>query len=412
MPDSETAPDIIALCQWLGRKGMNECLVEHVQPGTPLFTIPDSALLNLRTLWPLYPSLYEGKTRLKHGLTGIQLLAIHLFAHPPPSVDPHFGPYIDSLPTDFGSHPLTWRIRSEADQSALKLWESIPSSIQRAVDAVKTRFMDDWRVVEPIVSQLRTQGHLPETWLGKQDSDLDRKEVFLWAWLCVNTRSIYYGFSPSPVSTYNVTLCPLLDFANHPTDDMSNSGSSVPTFHAPAALAPGDEAFLNYGGHPDTTLFAEYGFVTGADARAQVDVGPELEPLFAGEPAKRELLERHDYWGEWTLHLAPLAHPSYRTMTALRLLAVEFLPGGDPEQSTGFKRWLDTVNGAQDFMPEPLELAARQTLETLCQNILKEAEERLSHFGGDDGGSLHALWQERHRVAAAVLQASRRGDEF
>lgn len=374
-------------------------------------------MLNLRTLHPLYPTLYDGRSKLKHGLTGIQLLALHLFVHPQPSADPHFGPYIDSLPREFNAHPLTWRIRSENDQAARELWNALPLSIQRAVENVRTRFVDDWRVVEPIADQLKAQGLLLETRPQGTARDRDEQEVFLWAWLCVNTRSIYYKFSSSPRSTYNVTLCPLLDFANHPSNDLANCGSSVPTFHAPAALAPADEALLNYGGHPDATLFAEYGFVTGAAARAQVDVGPELEPLLAREPAKRELLEEHGYWGEWTLHLAPNPHPSYRTMTALRLLPVHFPPGADPSQLAGVKDWRETLNGVRDSMPAPVEQAARHTLERLCENIAKEAAERLSQSGG--GGEsdyarqlVRALWEERLRVANAVLDASRRGDEF
>ncbi|KZV78605.1 SET domain-containing protein [Exidia glandulosa HHB12029] len=421
-----------ALVKWLQEKGLKNSLVavqdipgkgrglvvrEDVQPGTSLFTLRDSALLNLRTLRLVYPRFFDG-VKNKTGLNAIQLLALHLFLHRPkdnaPSTDEHWGPYITSLPTEFDTHPLVWRCREDDDaRDQLSL---LPLPHRRAVEAVWTRFQNDAEAVTGFLADARRRATL-----GLEESyrSLERHSDFLWAWLCINTRSIYYRVVASPKSADNLTLCPLLDFANHAT--VHNSGSSVPTFHAPTALRAGDEVFLNYGPHPDQTLFAEYGFVTGDEERQQLDVGPELEGLFQADPhgaMKRMLLEDANYWQDWTLHLTPTPHPSFRTMTALRLLCLPSTSDDD------VKKWQDTVHGLENTVSEENESSVRRSLEDLCSRVLASAatnhqraqdlvpvvlSNASSHFTRD---TICALWKERQRVATAVLEATRRGDEF
>jgi hypothetical protein len=65
----------------------------------------------------------------------------------------------------------------------------------------------------------------------------------------------------------------------------------------------GDQIFLQYGGHSDGFLLAEYGFVAyGGNEWNEVWLGEEVEALFEKLPArekekKRELLENEGYWG-------------------------------------------------------------------------------------------------------------------
>ena len=76
--------------------------------------------MNSRTLQPLYLNLpIEGFKNANQRqaseeigpLNGTQLLTVHLALHRTEharcSSDPTFGPYIDTLPQEFDSHPLT-----------------------------------------------------------------------------------------------------------------------------------------------------------------------------------------------------------------------------------------------------------------------------------------------------------------
>ena len=120
---------------------------ELEQPSTPLFTVPPSALVNVRTLAPLYPS--------SENLSAHQLISLHLYLYKPPdatkeSADNVFGPFISILPREFDSHPLTWIIRKTMDEDS-KL-ESIflgllPRSTQSALNALEKRFQWDSNAV-------------------------------------------------------------------------------------------------------------------------------------------------------------------------------------------------------------------------------------------------------------------------
>lgn len=246
----------------------------------------------------------------------------------------------------------------------------------------------------------------------------------------MNTRSVFYQLGDSCSSPENITLCPLLDFANH--SRVSNVGGSIPTFCAPSDLAIGAEVHLNYGAHPDCKLFVEYGFVTGADEQAQLDIGPELKALFERDPlseAKTRLLEDNGYWeyvqtfstchdymwmilltiqfSEWTLHLTPTPHPSFRTMSALRCLHLN--------HAHHFPLWEATIQGLSEVVDTENERRARASVEALCLTIAELAGQQLDDSTRWMLGStrtVRQLWDERRRVAQGVFAACRRGDEF
>jgi len=145
--------------------------------------------------------------------------------------------------------------------------------------------------------------------------------------LLVNTRCVYYRVRESPSDPDNLTLCPILDFANHTTsstymvparrlDDArkdaswSKTGGDF-TLSSPSDINTemGEELYLRYGAHPNATLFVEYGFVTNVsqaviasgEYSGEVDVQTSVEALFndKGELGKnmKEILEKEGYWG-------------------------------------------------------------------------------------------------------------------
>jgi ribosomal lysine N-methyltransferase 2 len=121
----------------------------------------------------------------------------------------------------------------------------------------------------------------------------------------VNTRCVYHRLYSSQSHPDNLTLCPLLDLANH-TSSLAHASSiePIPTFFSPSAsfLKKGDEVYLRYGPHSSTTLFTEYGFVERDPLHGgQVDVSDILESLFHEKGPlgdwMKTTLQAKNYWG-------------------------------------------------------------------------------------------------------------------
>jgi hypothetical protein len=113
------------------------------QPLSPLFVVPPTALLNVKTLAPLYPA---GKNLSAH-----QLISLHLYLRKPPddtneSRDNLFGPFISILPREFDSHPLTWLVQQnlgcdhELESTLLAL---LPTNTRSALNSLAERFQGD-----------------------------------------------------------------------------------------------------------------------------------------------------------------------------------------------------------------------------------------------------------------------------
>jgi hypothetical protein len=123
----------------------------------------------------------------------------------------------------------------------------------------------------------------------------------------------------------NVTLCPILDFANHgwhhsDIHPVSNTETwntrpkardefqFLATEHI-AKVEIGKEICLRYGGHSNQSLFVEYGFVNAVSNEemesgtypAEVDVQTIVTGLFEGQGAvgswMQTVLQNEGYWG-------------------------------------------------------------------------------------------------------------------
>lgn len=156
--------------------------------------------------------------------------------------------------------------------------------------------------------------------------------------MSVNTRSIYYAIRGADPEKDCLTLCPILDFANHnetssqitPVNEppLRTAGSRTLTgdftFQSclDTTIEEGQQLFLRYGGHSNRTLFAEYGFVNRfklqsimhGQFRGEVDVQDlveeyllALKPIESGLGSRRvssnleqwltSTLQEEGYWG-------------------------------------------------------------------------------------------------------------------
>ena len=241
----------------------------------------------------------------------------------------------------------------------------------------------------------------------------------------VNTRCIYYQLSPTPSAPENLTLCPVLDFANHAPENThiipvlpstlfpatpgsskrGNSGLAGDYMFIASSDTPvrkNEELYLRYGAHANRTLFVEYGFVSSwneGDCRegnfnGEVDVQDIMEDLFASRgivgQVLKDILEEEGYWGysyipcaypfctnifvcsfrqlarDWTMHSRPTpAYPSYRLISALRLLhAVPGNTGREFEEAC--ELWRSVLVGQAEIVSEENEKAWREGLLQIC----------------------------------------------
>lgn len=430
--------------------------VRRIPPATPIFIVPASALLNCNTLQPHYPP--------KPVLSGTQLVSLHLLLYRPldhlPSTDPLFGPYISVLPSSFHAHPLTWlwKERVERNENSVEshLLALLPPRVVRDLERVATTFYADW---EKVSAYLQENSHVQAKMSYRPAeapvSNVDLQRNFLWAWLNVNTRCIYHRLKKTQSDPDNMTLCPILDFANHTTQSTPLStpknvtnvapgkkGTEDLTFLSPGDnwALPGQELFLKYGSHSNCTLFVEYGFLTRATerellegtAQADVDVGQAIEWLIEGKGNlglwMKDWLEAEGYWGNWSIHTSPApAHPSYRLITTLRLYHVLSELGADsdlPENSDEvLDEWRKATLGEREIISEQNEALWKATLLSICNAIIREAEagvvqvkRRASECTVDWGKwmyeNIEMLWKEELHTAKAVVRCIEEDVQF
>ncbi|KAG8748505.1 hypothetical protein FRC10_003638 [Ceratobasidium sp. 414] len=233
-------------------------------------------------------------------------------------------------------------------------------------------------------------------------------------------------------------MCPLLDFANHtPLQSESITQDEFAlcdgmAFSSSTYLQPGDEVYLRYGGHSNTVLFTEYGFVllpnTGDmhTTNGEISIDADVEELLRScqdYEAKTQLLKDRNYWGDWTLHAEGGAgRPSFRLFPALRLFHTE------PSPSRDLKLWEDTLLGLVEIVSQENESKVRDSMAMLCKSIMRRdllniplVQSRISiaeNSGDGNEGYLQvlrmakALWEEEFQIAELVEKSIVDGIQF
>ncbi|THU90710.1 SET domain-containing protein, partial [Dendrothele bispora CBS 962.96] len=396
-------------------------------PSSLLFTVPGSSMMNIKTLSPhYYPRL-----------TAVQMVSLHLLLHRPEndqvSSDPLFGPYISTLPQDFDSHPLTRLLREGRGLLGL-----LPPSSATALERLASRFHSDLETVcnylhEHLdVLQTSSRSDMPTTDMIQKDNDKFVSE-YLWGWLNVNTRCIYHQLTKSRSDPDNLTLCPILDFANHTPGrshmvlDKSDEKKRQNQKHfrvlsSPVGVETGEEVFLTYGAHCNRTLFVEYGFVLHPSSQKWEDCVVEVlvddiaEELYQKKESvgawMMDILQTEKYWKDWTLHShSGSAYLSYRLVTALRLY--ELVPKGSipPNCEDLIQCWRLTLSGMQDEISAENEAAWKRTLGGLCHTMIRRAE-IVFGLGKDIGTDIETLWREEKYIAQCILDKIHNGEEL
>ncbi|KAG8987919.1 hypothetical protein FRB95_010755 [Tulasnella sp. JGI-2019a] len=356
-----------------------------------------------------------------------------------------------SLPRTFDEHPLTWLASESTSGPGPRIFESLPPSAKRAIHEAYKRYVHDLEVVKTALKS------------STETATIDNHD-FLWAWLCVNTRCIHYSLNNADrtrsLKDIDLTLCPIIDFANHTIKEeltaqvIRNGNSALEFFSAGTAMKKGDEIFLRYGNHNNAVLLAEYGFTISRSEQpsklavgendtvdgGEINVDDVIEMLFEEKSGqwRKDILKSRGYWGDWTLHSSPTpAHPSYRILPALRLLHLsqptpdeEAVLGSWTDAASNLNAWEMMVLGRQQTVSHQNELSVSGTMRVVCERVMARGEHGLNELyeleqsiltltpeasGDTDWFSstircATILWKEEYEVANAVLESIERGD--
>uniref|UniRef100_A0A060T5Y0 ARAD1B11374p n=1 Tax=Blastobotrys adeninivorans TaxID=409370 RepID=A0A060T5Y0_BLAAD len=195
--------------------------------------------------------------------------------------------FFETLPTleELEGVPLAW----SQDRR-----QELPASLQKVVQDQEAKFLEQ----ESTVRRLEAKED------PSAEFDGDR---FKWAWLCVNTRCIYMNVRG------NATLVPFVDFLNHSPDTSVKVKIDYRglTLTSTVSYDEGEEVYLCYGPHDNSTLLTEYGFTLTGNIWDTVDISRHIDL----SPRQREWLDELGYGGDnFTVNLQG---PSFRTVMAL-----------------------------------------------------------------------------------------------
>lgn len=254
--------------------------------------------------------------------------------------------------SDFDLVPLVWHVLQVPEH--LKLIDLLPPSTREHTNKIIKRFEGDYQVVNELVKG------------RKEDSVVELPlSLFLWSWMCINSRCLYMDMPQMKSNADNFTMAPYVDFLNHSSDDqcslkIDNIGFQV---YAGQLYKPGEQLFLSYGPHSNEFLLSEYGFMLNENKWNDLNITLAIESLF--NPKQRQYLEDLNYLGDYTVNIE--SGPSFRTEVALATLQ---------ENSPAASRKLQAlVNGVTDG--SVYEANSKILLSEILQQIVNENSSKI-----------------------------------
>ncbi|ORX46330.1 SET domain-containing protein [Hesseltinella vesiculosa] len=341
--------------------GRGMMATDDIATGEVLVQVPKRLLISSNQLQTVYGD---------HSLSPHQLLAAHLILLRS-EVNSWWKPYLDLLPNHFKTLPVNF----SEEHSAL-----LPPSLADEILQQKRKIQDDFDAVLAFFK-------------GRQDISLIATvtlDMFKWAWLCVNTRSIHVRSTSRRVKDCDIALAPLLDFLNHSNEAQIESGLNLHTqcFEI-KTLTPykaGEQVFINYGPHDNQAIFREYGFVLPKNGYNFVSVDNEVWKLFEecesiqDARRKRQILCDSGYEGDYTVKMNDI---SYRLVCALRLLAT----GPNHRKQID---WQEMIMGHAEHIDDENERKVNEMLITVCSRALADSKQK-HELLSTQGTSIHPL---------------------
>ena len=312
------------------------------------------------------------------GLSSFQLLSFYICFEKQRGSSSFWKPFIDMLPetSDFDLAPLVWKVlKVDHYEELLKL---LPNSTKRHMDKIYDRFQTDYNVVKDLISI-----KLKEISDNERSNDLTDAirhlvpiELYLWSWMCINSRCLYMEIPQSKNAADNFTMAPYVDFLNHSCDDqcglkIDGTGFQV---YTTCSYNPDEQLFLSYGPHSNEFLLCEYGFTLPENKWNDLDVSDYILPLM--KPQQIEFLNDYSYYGEYTINEE--SGMSFRTEVALAVLQ-ELIP----EES---RKLLALVNGYNDG--SVYERNSKTLLKKILERVIHDCDTKRKLEYNDDNCSI------------------------
>jgi len=335
--------------------GLGIVATSAIPAGTTIAFCPAPLLVNLDTVAAFWPGPAPAGLRT-HAVLALAIAHGH---RDPRNKWAMWTPTLPSL-DEMRGLPLLWSDRQRA---------RLPSSARRLLDAMAARLEADYAAAAATAA-------------------VDRG-TFTWAWLVVNTRTLFYpGAAAGTRHEDRMTLCPLVDYFNHSSRasacraTYSRAGYTVTTT---ADVAAGDEVFVTYGAHSGDFLLVEYGFVPAENGSDAVLLDPWMERLDAVAAVRAEL-EDEGWWGNWVLDADGWC---YRTEVAVRRAVA------------GEGRWYAFLGGDEGGAVEAARV--KGVLRGLLRAVLEDAEDD-ARTHGEAGGEVEQTIARRWRQIRAIVR--------
>ncbi|KAF0360962.1 SET domain-containing protein [Gigaspora margarita] len=329
-------------------------------------------------------------------LTAHQSLALYLILERHKNTKSSIYPYIQMLPKNFDTVPICLD---------LELLEFLPNNLKEDVKSQKLKFEKDFSsVCRFLKKQLNS------------DINITYNE-FLWSWLCVNTRCIYFEPFKSincDVSE-NIAIAPMLDFLNHNFDvKMKGEFNRVTQCYEITTFTPwkkGQQVFINYGPHDNFKLLLDYGFTIPNNPFNYILLDDEFFKLnnevenFVSK--KLNLLMKNGFYGDYALHASQI---SFRLLTALRLHFLRPINDISSQETQHLiTKWQNTISGKYEIVSYENEIEVYEWIDSVCKELIKKCDlmlEKVNNTNSIPSGSLEnlkLLWNESKNILTSVI---------
>ncbi|KAK9320780.1 hypothetical protein V1517DRAFT_328475 [Lipomyces orientalis] len=361
---------------------------------------------------------HAGKyANLLDSLSSHQLLAYYLYRERLRK-DSRWNSFFDVLPTldAFGGLPLVWAV---LDHGRKRFLDYLPASTYKHATRMSKQFWGDLTAVRSICA------------------NVEDVELFIWAWLCVNSRCLYYYMAEAPTTGDCMTLAPIVDFLNHSDEEHCSiqvyDGALATKFFGLVTTRSydvGDEIYLSYGAHTNSFLLCEYGFTLAANKNTELDITAELLAILKWgrrtsrcqtegeateiESPKLTFLDAYGYLGDYTLSLDTI---SYRTEVALAVSQVREdvcrEPTGDEPKARTLER--SQLKAFISGMAHGSKFKAQSTatLNAILDDVVNNCDIMLAkanddiECSGEIRENIVRLYNERKQIACAHLRMHR-----
>ncbi|CAG8548881.1 27740_t:CDS:10 [Dentiscutata erythropus] len=303
--------------------------------------------------------------------------------------------YIQMLPKNFDTMPICFE---------LELLEFLPNNVKEDVKSQKLKFEEDFRsVCRFLKKQLNFNINITYN-------------EFLWSWLCVNTRCIYF----EPFKSINcdvrenIAIAPMLDFLNHNFNAKTKGEfNKVTQCYEITTFTPwkkGQQVFINYGPHDNFKLLLDYGFTIPNNPFNYILLDDEFFKFNIKEEAenivskKSSLLMKNGFYGDYVLHTSQI---SFRLLTALRLRFLRPLNNISSQETQHLiTKWQNTISGKYEILSYENEIEVYEWIDSVCKELIRKCDfmlEKVNSIPSSSLENLKLLWNESKNILTSII---------